>query len=110
MKVASGVATASQSNEKRTLTDTSSGPASGLKGASISKEAFEFEDGSASHGSTIPAAPVHSNSSDEAYSAHSTQSPLINVLASVADQPYRWCVQGQYQFYRDAKMIKIKGS
>lgn len=35
----------------------------------------------------------------------STLAPLIDVLEQHVDQPNRWCGEGQYQVYTDAKVI-----
>ena len=78
--MASGVVTASQSNEERTLIGTSSGSAAGSEGASYSEEDFGYEGASGSHGDTIPAALVHFGLSNEADSADSTPAPSSTSL------------------------------
>lgn len=60
------------------------------------------------HGSTVPSAHVHSASYDEADSADSTPAPLFDVLAPIAEQPNWWCIEGQYQVYRDVKLLNNK--
>ena len=47
--------------------------------------------------------------SDEADSLESTLGSLTRALTPVADQPIRWCVDGQYQVYFDAKFFNDKG-
>lgn len=107
--VVSDVVTASQSDEKRILTGTSSGSATGSEGASGFEEAFGSEEASISHGPNISATPVDYASSDEADSADSTPAPLIEVLAPAADYTNRLSVEGQYQVYMDAKPLNNKG-
>ena len=120
INVASSIFISSESDEERTLTGTPSGTTAGLEGASDYEEASKFEGASGSekaygyedvsplHGPTIPAAPIHFSSSDEADNADFTPAPLTDVPAPVADQPNRWCVGGQYQVYRDAKPLNNK--
>jgi len=36
--------------------------------------------------------------------------PLNTDPTAVAEEPNRWCVEGQWQIYRDAKMINEKGN
>lgn len=40
---------------------------------------------------------------------HSTPAPQFDVPPLVANQPNRWCVEGQYKVYRDAKFLNDKG-
>ncbi|TMW99987.1 hypothetical protein EJD97_001564 [Solanum chilense] len=107
--VAYGIVTASQFDEKRTLTGTPSGSATheegafGSLGVSWSEEAF----GSAKF--PAPATAEQSSSSDEADSSESTPSSPTRALTLVADQPNWWCVDGHYQVYSDAKFLNEKG-
>lgn len=105
-----------QSDEERTLSSKPSWSAAGSKGASCSEEesgskgvlvdeASRSEEAWASHGPTVPAAPDHSASSNEVDNVDSTLAPLIDVLEQHVDQPNRWCGEGQYQVYTDAKVI-----
>ncbi|TMW83440.1 hypothetical protein EJD97_001678 [Solanum chilense] len=72
-KVASGVVTASQSDEERTLTSTPSGSASNEEGVSGSLGVSWSEEDSSSA------------------------------------KPNRWCVDGQFRVYSDAKFLNDKG-
>uniref|UniRef100_M1DZG9 Integrase core domain containing protein n=1 Tax=Solanum tuberosum TaxID=4113 RepID=M1DZG9_SOLTU len=47
-------------------------------------------------------------SSDEATSSESIPVPRNDDPTPVAAEPNRWCVEGQWQIYRDAKMINDK--
>ena len=71
-KVASGVVTASQSDEKRTLTATPSGLATNEEGASVSFGVSWSEESSDSSQVLVPATTAVSASSDEADSSDST--------------------------------------
>ena len=103
-KVASGVVTASQSDEERTLTSIPSGSAinkeraSGSLGVSLSEEPS---------GSAEVAAA--SASSDEADSSKSTSGSPAQAPTPATDQPNRWCVDEQFQVYSDAKFLTNKG-
>lgn len=39
----------------------------------------------------------------------STPAPLTDVSPPVVDQPNQWCVKGQYQIYKDGKLLNDKG-
>ena len=58
---------------------------------------------------SAPATATQSASSDEADSPDSILVSLTGVPAPLADQPNRWCVDGQYQVYSDAKFLNDKG-
>jgi len=47
-------------------------------------------------------------SSNEATSSGTVQIPPNNDPDPVEGEPNRWCVQGQWQIYRDAKMLNEK--
>ncbi|TMX05316.1 hypothetical protein EJD97_024783 [Solanum chilense] len=108
-KVASGVVTASQSDEERTLTGTPSGSAINEEGAfgslgvSMSEEASGFAEVPA------PATAASSASSDEADSSDSTPGSPAQVPTPATDQPNRWCVDEQFQVYSYAKFLTDKG-
>ena len=106
--MASGVVTASQSDEKRTLTGTPSGSAINEEGASGSLEVSWLEEASRSTKVPATATAAVSASSDEADSPDSTPGSPTGALTSVAEQPNRWCVNGKYQVYLDAKFINDK--
>lgn len=53
-------------------------------------------------GATLPTGPARNASSNEAQSAESAPTLQFEFPAPLADQPDRWCVDGQYQIYRDA--------
>lgn len=95
-KVASGKVTASISYKERTLTGILFGSTAGYKGASFSGEASTSERESGLHGSTVPTAPSSSALLDKSDSVDSTPAPKFDVHAMIADQPNRWCVDGQF--------------
>ena len=107
--VASGVVTASQSDEERTLTDTPSGSATNEEGASGSLEVSWSEEASGSAEVPAPATAAASASSDEADTSESTSGSPAQVPTPATDQPNRWCVDGQFQVYSDAKFLTDKG-
>ena len=67
------------------------------------EEDFGCEEASA------PATTSQSALSDEADSAYSTPAPKTGVSISIDDQHNRWCVEGQYEVYTDAKLPNDKG-
>ena len=94
--VASGVVTASQSDEERTLTGTPSGSATNEEGASGSLGASWSEEASGSAEVPAPATAAASASFDKADSSDSTSGAPAQVPAPASDQPNRWCVEGQF--------------
>ena len=107
--VASGVVTASQSDEERTLTGTPSGSATNEEGASGSLGVSWFEEASGSAEVPTPATAAVSASSDEVDSSDSTSGAPAQVPTPASDHPNRWCVNGQFQVYSDAKFLTDKG-
>ena len=107
--MASGVVTASQSDEERTLTDTPSGSATHEEGVSSSLGVSWLEEAYGSDEVLAPANTAQSASSDQADSSESTPASSIRALTLVADQPNRWCVDGQYLVYSDVKFLNDKG-
>uniref|UniRef100_M1DUY5 Integrase core domain containing protein n=1 Tax=Solanum tuberosum TaxID=4113 RepID=M1DUY5_SOLTU len=69
-------------------------------------------DGSSIHPRTVDGVRRTQNeqaaSSDEATSSESVPIPRNENPTPVADEPNRWCVEGQWQIYRDAKMKNDK--
>ena len=108
-KVASGVVTASQSDEERALTGTPSGSAANEEGASGSLGVPWSEEASGSVEVPAPATATVSASSDEANSSESTSGSPAQALTPATDQPNRWCVDGQFQVYSDANFLTDKG-
>ena len=49
--------------------------------------------------------PTRHAASDEAYISESTTAPQDVVPAPVSNDTNRWCVNGLYQIYGDAKML-----
>ncbi|KAG5599181.1 hypothetical protein H5410_030551 [Solanum commersonii] len=47
-------------------------------------------------------------SSDETTSSEPIPAPPNDAPTPVAGEPNRWCVEGQWQIYRDAKMVNDK--
>ena len=84
-KVASGVFTASQSDEERKLTHTPSGSATNEEGASGSLGVSWSEEASGSTEVPAPATAAESTSSDEADSSESTPDSPDRALTSVTD-------------------------
>ena len=107
--MASGVDTASQSDEERTLTGTPSGSATNEEGASGSLGVSWSEEASSSAEVPAPATAAASSSSNEADSSESTSGSPAQVPTLASDQPNRWCVEGQFQVYSDAKFLTDKG-
>uniref|UniRef100_M1DHS7 Integrase core domain containing protein n=1 Tax=Solanum tuberosum TaxID=4113 RepID=M1DHS7_SOLTU len=99
-KVVSYVVTASQSDEEHTLIGLLAVSASGSESASVAGSASESATGSSSHGGVV--------SSDEATSSGVVAVPPNTDRHSVAEEPNRWCVEGQWQIYRDASMLNEK--
>ena len=107
--VASGVVTASQSDEERTLTGTPSGSATNEEGVSVSLGVSWSEEVSGSDEVPAPATAAASASSDEADTSDSTSGAPPQVPTPASDQPNWWCVDGQFQVYSDAKFLTDKG-
>ena len=103
--MASGVVTASQSDEECTLTGTPPGSATNEEGASGSLGVSWSEEASGSAEVPAPATAATSASSDEADSSDSTSGEPDQVPTPASDQPNRWCVDGQFQVYSDAKFL-----
>ena len=108
-KVASGVVTTSKFDEERTLTGKPSGSATIEKGASGSLGVSWSEEASGSAEVPGPATAAASASSDEADSSDSTSDAPPQVHTPASDHPNRWCVDGQFQVYSDAKFLTDKG-
>ena len=108
-KVASGVVTASQSDEERTLNSTPSGSAKNEEGASGSLGVSWSEEASGSAEVPAPATATASASSDEADNLESTSDSPAQAPTPATDQLNRWCVDGQFQVYSDAKFLTDKG-
>ena len=70
---------------------------------------FGSEEVSGSEEAPTPATASQSALSNETDNAYSTPAPQTGVPTSVADHPNKWCVEGQYQIYTDAKMPNDKG-
>ena len=108
-KVEFGVVTASQSDGERTLIGTPFGSATNEKGASGSLGVSWSEKASGSTEVPTPATAVASASSVEADSSESTSGSPAQAPTLATDQPNRWCVDGQFQVYSDAKFLTDKG-
>uniref|UniRef100_M1DC75 Integrase core domain containing protein n=1 Tax=Solanum tuberosum TaxID=4113 RepID=M1DC75_SOLTU len=99
-QVVPDVVTPSQSDEEDTQISSSDGSTFGPKSASASGFGFGSASGSSSPGMTA--------SSDEITSAEDIPVPPNTVPAPVAEEPNKWCVDGQWQIYRDSRMINEK--
>ena len=108
-KVASGVVTASQSDEERTLTGTPSGSATNEYGASGSFGVLWSEEASGSAEVPTPATAVASSSYDEADSSENTPGSPAHALTPATDHPNRFCIDGHFQVYSNAKFLNDKG-
>ena len=69
---------------------------------------FGSEEVSGSEEAPTPATASQSALSNETDNAYLTPAPQTGVPTSVADHPNKWCVEGQYQIYTDAKMPNDK--
>ena len=96
-KVMSGVVTASQSDEERTLTGTPSGSATNEEGVSGSLEVSWSEEASSSAEVPAPATAAASALYNEADSSEFTSGSPVPVPTPATDQPNRWCVDGKFQ-------------
>ena len=67
------------------------------------------EEASGSAEVPAPATATQSASCDETNSSESTPGSRTRALTPVADHLNRWCVDGQYQVYLDAKFLNDKG-
>ena len=95
-KVASGVVTASQSDEERTLTGTPSRSATNEEGAFGSLGVSLSEEASGSAEVPTPATAAASASSDETDSSDSTSGSPAQAPTPSTDHPNRCCVDGQF--------------
>uniref|UniRef100_M1DSQ8 Integrase core domain containing protein n=1 Tax=Solanum tuberosum TaxID=4113 RepID=M1DSQ8_SOLTU len=93
-------------------TGSTSGTESAHASASESSHASGSESAHASGSNAKSATGSGQNeqaaSSDEATSSESVPVPRNENPTPVADEPNRWCVEGQWKIYRDAKMINDK--
>ena len=99
--VASGVVTASQYDEERTLTGTPYGSATNEEGASGYLGVSWSEEPSGSAEVPAPATAAASALYNEADSSEFTSGSPVPVPTPATDQPNRWCVDGQFQVYSD---------
>ena len=107
-KVASGVVTASLSDEERTLTGTPSGSPTNEEAASGSLGVSWPEEASGSAEVPAPATAAASTSSDEVDSSEATSCSPTHALTPATGQPNQWCVDGKFQVYSDTKFLTDK--
>ena len=103
------VVTAYQSDEERTLTGTPSRSATNEEGASGFLRVSWSEEASRSAEVPAPATTTQSASSDEVDKSESTPGSATRALTPFVDQLNRWCVDGLYQVYLDAKFLNDNG-
>ena len=108
-KVASGIVAASESDEERKLTDTPSRSATNEEETSGSLGVSWSEKASGSAEVRAPTTAAQFDSFDEADSLKSTPGSPTCGLTLVVNQSNRWCVNGQYQDYSDAKFLNDEG-
>uniref|UniRef100_M1DJC8 Integrase core domain containing protein n=1 Tax=Solanum tuberosum TaxID=4113 RepID=M1DJC8_SOLTU len=99
-QVVPDVVTASRSDEEDTLIGSPTGSASYSESPSTSGFGSGSISGLSSHG--------RADSSDDATSAGDIPVPPNTDPAPAAEKPNRWCVNGQWQLYKDARMITTK--
>ncbi|KAG5576770.1 hypothetical protein H5410_056904 [Solanum commersonii] len=82
--------------------------ASGSKSAHSSRFESAHATGSNAKSSTESGENDQAASFNEATSSESIPAPPNDGPTPVAGEPNRWCVEGQWQIYRDAKMVNEK--
>ncbi|KAG5610681.1 hypothetical protein H5410_021962 [Solanum commersonii] len=82
--------------------------ASGFESAHSSRSESAHAAGSNAKSSTGSRKNDQAASSDEATSSESIPAPRNDDPTPVASELNRWCVEGQWQIYRDAKIVNDK--
>uniref|UniRef100_M1DYT2 Integrase core domain containing protein n=1 Tax=Solanum tuberosum TaxID=4113 RepID=M1DYT2_SOLTU len=114
--VVTDVVTVSQSDEENTLIESLTSSSSGSKfGSTSGSESASASGSEPAHASgfgyrsaTGSGSHEKDASFDEATSSEAVLAPRNNNPTPVAGEPNKWCVEGQWQIYRDTKMLNEK--
>uniref|UniRef100_M1DH31 Integrase core domain containing protein n=1 Tax=Solanum tuberosum TaxID=4113 RepID=M1DH31_SOLTU len=103
-----GSPTRAASSSEGSMSGSKSAHASGSKSAHPSGSESAHAAGSSAKSATGSGENDQAASSDEATSSESIPAPRNDDHTPVAGELNRWCVEGQWQIYRDAKIVNDK--